>query len=159
MKKDRCDTLATWTAIKNNWGNVQQFPTRTDMELLIRELVNRTSLETQWIHGDLGIWNTLYNGELFIIDFGEARMGHPYFDLAAILTSNAPAHCNDDELRHYINHFVAFYSKVETIDIHLLNDFISLWFIRGVLTAYEQKAFDAALIFFNLYTKYKRAFA
>lgn len=101
----------------------------------LTELVYKTSLEKQWIHGDLGIWNTLFNKELFIIDFGEARIGHPYFDLAAILTSNAPAHYNAIEIRHYINRFISRYSKIEFINISFLKVFISLWFIRGVLTA------------------------
>lgn len=42
--------------------------------------------EGQVIHGDLGPWNLLDTGrDLLVLDFGAARMGDPYFDLAALL--------------------------------------------------------------------------
>lgn len=42
--------------------------------------------EGQVIHGDLGPWNLLDTPEgLMVLDFGSARMGDPYFDLAALL--------------------------------------------------------------------------
>lgn len=43
--------------------------------------------ERQVIHGDLGPWNTLRaaDGPVWVIDFGAARLGDPYFDLAAML--------------------------------------------------------------------------
>ncbi|OMC81019.1 phosphotransferase [Viridibacillus sp. FSL H8-0123] len=159
VKNDRFNTLTTWEAIKENWSQDKRFPPVLEMEKKITKLVIRTSIEKQWIHADLGIWNTLFNKEVFIIDFGEARIGHPYFDLAAILTSNVPANLNANEIRHYINRFISYYSKVESINISLLKDFISLWFIRGALTAYKQKAFDTALYFLNMFNKYNLSFA
>lgn len=42
--------------------------------------------EGQVIHGDLGPWNLLDTGDgLLVLDFGGARMGDPYFDLASLL--------------------------------------------------------------------------
>ncbi|MFE6169896.1 phosphotransferase [Viridibacillus arvi] len=158
VRTDRFNTLITWEAIKEKWSLDNRFPPVLEMEKKIKELVNRTSIEKQWIHADLGIWNTLFNKELFIIDFGEARIGHPYFDLAAILTSNVPAHYNANEIRHYINRFISCYSKIESINLSLLKDFISLWFIRGALTAYKQKSFGTALYFLNMFNKYTRSF-
>lgn len=40
------------------------------------------------IHGDLGSWNLIKNDKnILVIDFGEVRLGNPYFDLAAVTES------------------------------------------------------------------------
>ncbi|MGE7918997.1 phosphotransferase [Viridibacillus sp. NPDC093762] len=159
VRTNRFNTLITWEAIKESWSLDKRFPPVLEMEKNITKIVNRTSIEKQWIHADLGIWNTLFNNELFIIDFGEARIGHPYFDLAAILTSNAPTHYTINEIKHYIYRFISCYSKIESINLSLLKDFISLWFIRGALTAFKQKDFDTALYFLTMFNKYNLSFA
>ncbi|WP_369009958.1 phosphotransferase [Paenibacillus dendritiformis] len=53
---------------------------------------------TGYIHGDLGAWNLLRRkGRIYIIDFGEARLGDRHFDAAAALVSTASDNASVEE--------------------------------------------------------------
>lgn len=91
--------------------------------------------EDQPIHGDLGLWNMLWiTSGLRIIDFGEARLGDGYFDLAASLSS-----CIQNEPDHVlyplmIEAFLNSYGDTyQAIDQPKLWAAIRFWLLRGVL--------------------------
>ncbi|WCF05747.1 aminoglycoside phosphotransferase family protein [Paenibacillus thiaminolyticus] len=58
-----------------------------------------------YIHGDLGAWNLLLRkGRIYIIDFGEVRLGDSHFDAAA-LVSTAPGHASVEEAVNQLEDF------------------------------------------------------
>lgn len=89
----------------------------------------------QWIHGDLGTWNLLYDErKITVIDFGECRKGSIYFDVAAVITSLLSSVRDTNIIDDYIDLFVREYSKYNVLlDRNLLSKYIVLWFVRGIL--------------------------
>lgn len=109
--------------------------------------------EDQPIHGDLGLWNMLWTTSgLRIIDFGEARLGDGYFDLAASLSS-----CIQSEPDHalyplMIEAFLHSYSETyQAIDRTKLSAVIRCWLLRGILAVIS---FQAPESWNALITKY-----
>ncbi|MBB4827092.1 Ser/Thr protein kinase RdoA (MazF antagonist) [Sporosarcina luteola] len=139
-ESDRLDRFSledTWKQVYQSW-KAHSIKELEWLEQTVAELSVFDNLKPSWIHGDLGKWNTLYNGrdeQLAFIDFGEARRGHPYFDFAALLTSYAP-NPQDTILFHpYLNEVIQEYEKHFPVNFELLNQFIRLWFVRGIVAA------------------------
>jgi homoserine kinase type II len=89
--------------------------------------------DKQVIHGDLGPWNLLMqdSGELFVIDFGEARLGDPYFDLASALAgliNHAPAPLRT----HVADEFLSQCRALISLDLPRLRQQLRLWAWRGL---------------------------
>ena len=89
----------------------------------------------QLIHGDLGVWNMLRTRDgVAFIDFGEARQGHPYMDIAASMTSLLSLEQDGTRLASDASLFLESYvSEVGPVNQPLLADYVSLWQLRGVL--------------------------
>ena len=89
----------------------------------------------QLIHGDLGVWNMLRTRDgVAFIDFGEARQGHPYMDIAAAMTSLLSLEQDGTRLASDASLFLESYvSEVGPVNQPLLADYVSLWQLRGVL--------------------------
>lgn len=79
------------------------------------------------IHGDLGIWNLLFHdNKINIIDFGEARYGNPYFDLAAITES---LNLKDNEIKNLLHG----YGNTDYESMVHLSYMQKKWRLRGIL--------------------------
>lgn len=79
------------------------------------------------IHGDLGIWNLLFdNKKISIIDFGEARYGDPFFDLAAITES---LNLDDNEAMNLLNG----YGDSDNESVQHLTYIRKKWRLRGII--------------------------
>lgn len=89
----------------------------------------------QLIHGDLGVWNMLRTRDgVAFIDFGEARQGHPYMDIAASMTSLLSLEQDGTRLASDASLFLESYvSEVGPVNQPLLADYVSVWQLRGVL--------------------------
>ncbi|QSX06452.1 phosphotransferase [Sedimentibacter sp. zth1] len=135
---DRFEIKYQWENAKNIWQelytkNIVAFSNK-DVENIVRKLSDLSSSNKQIIHGDLGIWNMLYKDDVLkIIDFGEARMGDYYFDIAGALASisekskNIPIEIICDE-------FIESYAKKKfLLDTNKLLSYIHLWYWRGIL--------------------------
>lgn len=82
------------------------------------------------IHGDLGPWNMLQNedGSVSVIDFGEARMGDPYFDYASALAgaiNHAPPERREALCREFLTEL--------DCDRARLMEQLRLWVWRGLV--------------------------
>ena len=89
----------------------------------------------QLIHGDLGAWNMLRTRDgVAFVDFGEARQGHPYMDIAAALTSLLSLEQDETRLASDASLFLDSYvSEAGPVQRPLLTDYMNLWQLRGVL--------------------------
>lgn len=123
---------------EGQWGQVQEFcdGTRPDpaapgvaaaMARTLRELAR--CMPEGLIHGDLGPWNMVRreDGSLFVIDFGSAREGDPYFDYASafggIINHTSP------EFRPRICR--EFLEELQADRSHLLTQ-LALWAEEGI---------------------------
>lgn len=91
-------------------------------------------LTNQMIHGDLGVWNILFQCDsIYIIDFGEARRGNIHFDVAALLSSTIKSSEKDSVIEGYITEFQHSYNRINPgLNLHTLYDYLILWIIRGI---------------------------
>ncbi|QTD40189.1 aminoglycoside phosphotransferase family protein [Sporosarcina sp. Te-1] len=134
---DRFSLLDEWNRSFESWRNYSE----REYEWLaqrVDELHHFDNWKSTWIHGDLGSWNTLYNDvddQLVFIDFGEARMGHPYFDFAALLTSFSPHPKHKMLFYQYVTTVLKEYEKYDCPDYETLYQFIRLWLVRGIVAA------------------------
>ena len=87
----------------------------------------------QVIHGDLGPWNLIAapEGGLLVIDFGQARMGDPYFDLASLL-AGAVNHAPPALRRQVAEAVLARYRAALPLDLPRLRGQLTLWAWRGL---------------------------
>ncbi len=102
----------------------------------ISELEKQLS-QNQVIHGDLGSWNMLFNGDkIHIIDFGECRTGDVHFDLAA-LTCSILAKCDNRDrfLRNFAKLLNSYEEIADPVDLRKLTICVYLWLLRGVLAS------------------------
>ena len=90
----------------------------------------------QVIHGDLGAWNLLWNGEwVFLIDFGESRMGDPCLDLAAVLGSIVGV-SEEQAVQQNVFAFLEAYEEIYgAVPRDRLGAACFLWQLRGALAA------------------------
>lgn len=106
-----------------------------DLQELYTHMIPLDEEKQQWIHGDLGTWNMLYEkGRIRIIDFGECRMGSVYFDAAAVVTSLLSAIDDPAACVEYIRMFLKTYEE-NYVPLHWkkLLEYIQLWYARGIL--------------------------
>ena len=106
---------------------------------LIRELEDLYSFEAdtgECIHGDAGIWNILLeNGEIRIIDFGEARMGNTYLDHAGFLVSALEQKDPETAAALVKCYMEASAEAGRQLDPATLHKAVRLWLLRGVFAA------------------------
>ena len=81
------DLAEVWTQARQSWSQLSLPLSPEDADWAVEQCLQITDRDAQVIHGDLGPWNLLFtpDRELLVIDFGQARMGDPYFDVASLL--------------------------------------------------------------------------
>lgn len=84
---DRFDLAEAWQRGKGYWPLLETGITLQQAEETVLRCCVIPEQDIQVIHGDLGPWNMMVDGQgaVSVIDFGEARMGDPYFDYASAL--------------------------------------------------------------------------
>lgn len=153
-RQDRFGMQDLWEDVKDEWssffeqGNIRELLT-ADRRIFLTELDRKTNGHQAIIHGDLGIWNMLMDGKgrVMIIDFGEARMGDPYFDIAAALTSSVGMNAQQETVQKLSAIFIESYeqngSKLEMLK---LMDFVQLWVLRGILAGLKYSKQENLLV-------------
>ena len=130
---DRFDLATVWAQFRLNWTNLSLPLSLEEADREVARCCGLPIRDRQVIHGDLGPWNLLRppEGELLVIDFGEARMGDPYFDLASLLgglVNHSPA-----ELRQRVcGEFLTEYQRHAPLDLPRLREQLELWVWRGL---------------------------
>ena len=122
-----------------SWENITKAAEEPGTAALIRELdeLYRFEADTgECIHGDAGIWNILLeNGEIRIIDFGEARMGNTYLDHAGFLVS-ALEQKDPETAAALVKCYMDASAKAgRQLDPAILHKAVRLWLLRGVFAA------------------------
>ena len=88
---------------------------RLALPLFINEIEENLGFEAykeDLIHGDLGKWNIIYDGNNFnIIDFGEVRLGSKHFDLAGVICSFVSNTMSDHEMKSHIVSIIEGYDE------------------------------------------------
>ncbi len=129
---DRFDLAATWREHRQNWLLLEIPILQSEADRRVAELAGLPLQNVQLIHGDLGLWNMLEEGgEIRVIDFGEARVGDPYFDLASAL-AGLINHSSPENRRQNVVEFLATCRERMELDMGRLTDQISLWVWRGM---------------------------
>ena len=84
---DRFDLAEAWQRGKEYWPLLETGMTLQQAEQMVLRCCTILEQDVQVIHGDLGPWNMMVDGQgaVSVIDFGEARIGDPYFDFASAL--------------------------------------------------------------------------
>ena len=89
------------------------------------------------VHGDLGIWNLLEeDGKIHIIDFGEAHMGSPYFDVGALLFSIIDS-VKEAEQKQIFDAYLDGCRSESKIALNELRKAVHLWTLRGLCAALD----------------------
>ena len=142
---DRFDLAAAWAEGRQGWS---QLGLPLSLSQADREVQHQTDAPThasQVIHGDMGLWNLLLdpNGTIWVIDFGEARMGDPYFDIASLLCGLL--HQVPPERRwQTCSEFLAAYGEQSPLDRCQLAEQMELWEWRALAQCARQGAAMAA---------------
>lgn len=118
------------------------------------ELIALDEIKEQLIHGDLGFWNMiLSNHSVYIIDFGECRMGSIYTDMAAVtasILSKTSTSTDFVKLRDVLLNSYKVYNC--TLDLDKLFDYVMLWYLRGIyavlLSENEENSKKKRIMFF-----------
>lgn len=112
-------------------------------EKAIRALHDALMAETQqYIHADLGLYNMLFvNEKWMVIDFGEARYGSPYFDVAAVLASIEQLSSKECFKEHSQCFLKAYGETTKPLNFKLVFQATALWTLRG-LFAYADAVDD-----------------
>ncbi len=135
---NRFDPMSLWEQAKPHAALLSSFFERNraadEMEAIIRNSGNAMRKD-QVIHGDLGSWNMLWNGErIFFIDFGECRLGDSYTDIAAVTASILRAASDKEELCQGMDIFMDCYQKnYRTLEKGKLQNSLWLWLLCGAL--------------------------
>ena len=105
-----------------------------EFEKCCEALIALEEQKNQLIHGDLGFWNMIQSGEqVYLIDFGECRMGSIYFDVAAVMASALSKSSPDHFLQEVYHPFVRTYHHYNcALDCEEIFQFMLLWYIRGI---------------------------
>lgn len=107
--------------------NIKSSPIKQLVEKVHFENNNFTSNYFTNIHGDLGVWNLLWdNKKVSIIDFGEAGYGDAFFDLAAITES---LNLNDNEVISLLDG----YGDSDNESVQHLTYMRKKWRLRGII--------------------------
>lgn len=126
---DRFELGAAWEGGREFWPLLE---TPFSPEQAAAEIARCRALperERQVIHGDLGPWNMIQNGDgsVSVIDFGEARMGDPCFDFASALggvINHTPPECRAAVCRDFLGEL--------DCDRQRLMEQLRLWVWRGL---------------------------
>lgn len=126
-RKDLFALDATWARGRANWDALHTNISLQEAEQAVARCCSYPCRRAQVIHGDLGPWNMLENcGRLCVIDFGEARMGDAYYDLASAfagLLNHAPTERRDGLAAEYL--------AAAGVDRSELKEQLELWIWRG----------------------------
>ena len=87
----------------------------------------------------MGLWNLLLgpDGAVWVIDFGEARMGDPYFDIASLLCSLLH-HVTPERRRKTCSEFLTAYEEQSPLDRNQLAEQMELWAWRALAQCARQ---------------------
>lgn len=137
---DRFDLASVWSAHRLNWPLLELPILQSEADRWVEELSAITVADRQLIHGDLGLWNMLEEGnEIRVIDFGEARLGDPYFDLASAL-AGLINHSTAESRSKHAAEFLAVCRECMTLDMERLTNQIFLWVWRGLAQCVREPA-------------------
>lgn len=142
--KDRFDLMKLYEETRklNEYINLIDRENILNKEYIYK-LYKDTASRKNIIHGDLGLQNLINNGkEIIIIDFGEARMGDYYFDIASIICSIIGFEKDISIIKYKLNIFLKNYFIKEKVDMEKLLRNIELWYIRGILTVLKNNSID-----------------
>ena len=129
---DRFDLASVWAEHRQNWPLLELPISLEEADRRVAKLTVLPSVCSQTIHGDLGLWNMLeMKNAVHVIDFGEARMGDPYFDLASAL-AGLINHSPPELQRAATAEFLAKCREEIDLDLPRLTGQISLWVWRGL---------------------------
>ncbi|GAB6489489.1 phosphotransferase [Bacillus cereus] len=108
---------------------------KTQLLTLVEQCLNYNHKNNCYIHGDLGIWNLLFNqSQIYIIDFGEVRKGNNHFDMSAVISSTIDWNQGEDEITTSLTDFMNGYiSNFGTFNWMVLKENFTLWFTRGII--------------------------
>ena len=129
---DRFDLASVWSEYRLNWPLLELPFSQSEADRRVEELSAIPVKGRQVIHGDLGLWNMLEDGDVIrVIDFGEARMGDPYFDLASAL-AGLINHSTEESRSANATEFLAVCRERMELDMGRLTCQVSLWVWRGL---------------------------
>lgn len=126
---DRFDLAQSWAAARRFWDSKVTGRPLVWADRAVEECCALPERERQVIHGDLGPWNLLETERgIVVVDFGEARMGDPYFDLASVLAGFIN-HAAEAGRPQVLTEFLTVWGDV---DRRRLREQTALWTWRGV---------------------------
>lgn len=129
---DRFDLDTVWKEHRQNWPMLELSLPLTDADRRVAELTALPVCGTQVLHGDLGLWNMLDTAKgIRVIDFGEARMGDPYFDLASAL-GGLINHSTPELRLKNTGEFLSQCRAMMELDMSRLTNQLRLWVWRGL---------------------------
>ncbi len=84
---ERFPLEALWAQAAPRWAALDLGLTCAAAEAAVQAVLERPLGRVQMIHGDLGLWNLRQSasGRIYVIDFGDARMGSASYDAACAL--------------------------------------------------------------------------
>lgn len=126
---DRFELGAAWEEGRAFWPLLETPFSLEQTEAEIARCCAIPEQARQVIHGDLGPWNMIQNGDgtVSVIDFGEARMGDPCFDYASALggvINHTPPECRAAVCRDFLREL--------DCDRQRLMEQLRLWVWRGL---------------------------
>ena len=121
-----------WAAARPGWAGLGLSLSADEADRAVARLAAAEEAG-RVIHGDLGPWNMVDDGETVrVIDFGAARLGDPYFDLAAAL-GGIVNHAEDEERGESVKEFLdACRVLLPGFDGRRLKEQFFLWTWRGL---------------------------
>lgn len=111
---------------------------KSQLVTLIEKCIDYNFKNNCYIHGDLGVWNLLFNhSQIYIIDFGEVRKGNNHFDMSAVISSTIDWNKDENELITSLTDFRNGYiSNFDTFNWKILKENFTLWFTRGIIALF-----------------------
>lgn len=140
---DRFGLSQVWAENRRFWNEAALGMPLSQADEEVAALCAPSPVPSQVIHGDLGPWNLLLDeGAVFVIDFGEARMGDAYFDLASLLgglLNHTPEPLRPAVLEEFL-------AAAGQVDHSRLLAQLRLWVWRGVAWWLPQGAYIPQLL-------------
>lgn len=83
-QKDRFSLEVMWAEImENHISDFNKLDRNSQLKTLVEQCLSYNVNNNCYIHGDLGVWNLLFNKEqIYLIDFSEVRKGNNHFDIS-----------------------------------------------------------------------------
>ena len=129
---DRFALSAAWCAGREGFPRLGLPLTLSEADRTAARLAVLPERDVQLIHGDLGLWNMLDDrGVIRVIDFGEARLGDPYFDLASAL-AGLVNHSSPERRAQNAAAFLVACGERLPLDLPRLKGQLALWAWRGI---------------------------